>query len=66
VVLKSQNFLNKAGWFFEKPNPSTPLYEEKEIVHDAIEEFAAVNDFFIHAEENYLYVYHSQFNSTGG
>ena len=39
---------------------------EKEILHDAIEEFSALTDFFIHAEEDYLFVYHSQFNYTGG
>jgi len=40
--------------------------EEKEIVYDAIEDFSAMKDFFIHAEGDYLSVYHSQFSSTGG
>lgn len=51
---------------FRKIKPVRTTQEEKEIVHDAIEEFSAINDFFIHPEGNYLYVYHSQFNSTGG
>lgn len=40
--------------------------EEKEIVFDAIDEFSAIKDFFVYAEEDYLSVYHSQFSSTGG
>ena len=40
--------------------------EEREIVHDAIEELSAINDFFVHAEEDYLSVFHSQFNYAGG
>lgn len=46
-----------------------PVYtrqEEKEIVFDAIKEFSAIKDFFVHAEADYLSVYHSQFSSTGG
>lgn len=39
--------------------------EEKEIVHDAIKELSAIKDFFIHATEEYIYVYHSQFNYAG-
>ena len=49
-----------------KVKPVATNYEEKEIVQDAIEEFSDIKDFFIHAENTYLYVYHSQFNSTGG
>jgi hypothetical protein len=41
-------------------------YDEKEILYDAIKEFSAIKDFFIHAEDDYLYVYHSQFSSPGG
>ncbi len=40
--------------------------EEKEITYDAIKEFSAINDFFIYADEEYIYVYHSQFNYTAG
>lgn len=40
--------------------------EEKEIVFDAIDEFSAIKDFFVYAEEDFLSVYHSQFSSTGG
>ncbi len=49
-----------------KEKPILTTYEEKEIVYDAINEFAGVNDFFIHAEVDYLSVYHSQFNYTAG
>ncbi len=49
-----------------KVKPVATNYEEKEIVQDAIEEFSDIKDFFIYAQEDYLYVYHSQFNSTGG
>lgn len=40
--------------------------EEREIVEDIIRKYSAIKDFFIYAEENYLYVYHSQFNYAGG
>lgn len=46
--------------------PLLVTQEEKEIVHDAIGEFSGVKDFFIHAEGDALFVYHSQFNYTGG
>ncbi len=46
--------------------PVLVTQEEKEIVQDAIEEFSGVKDFFIHAERDTLFVYHSQFNDTGG
>ena len=49
-----------------KIKPVATNYEEKEIVQDAIEEFSDIKDFFIHAEHTYIYVYHSQFNYTGG
>lgn len=49
-----------------KIKPVHITQEEKEIVHDAIEEFSAIRDFFVHAEDDYLSVYHSQFSSTGG
>ncbi|MEM6298366.1 MAG: hypothetical protein AAF740_06730 [Bacteroidota bacterium] len=49
-----------------KKKPIWITQEEKELVHDAIEEFSAFNDFFIHTEEEYIYVYHSQFNYVGG
>lgn len=41
-------------------------YEEREITHDAIEEFSAIKDFLIHTEEAFIYVYHSQFNYVAG
>lgn len=40
--------------------------EEKQIVYNAIQEYSDIKDFFIHAEQDYLYVYHSQFNYAGG
>jgi|GEM_PF-724219 len=46
--------------------PVLVTQEEKEIVQDAIAEFSAIKDFFIHAERDTLFVYHSQFNHTGG
>ncbi|WP_375559476.1 hypothetical protein ACE193_17300 [Bernardetia sp. OM2101] len=49
-----------------KKKPVIITREEIEVTHDAIEEFSAINDFFIHAEEEYIYVYHSQFNYTAG
>lgn len=49
-----------------KRKPLLVTLEEKEIVHDVIAEFSAIKDFFIHAEEGVLSVYHSQFSSTGG
>ena len=49
-----------------KKKPVLTTYEEKEIVFDAIKEFSGVKDFFIHADQDYLFVYHSQFNYTGG
>lgn len=49
-----------------KKKPVLVTQEEKEIVHDAIEEFSGIKDFFIHAEGTVLSVYHSQFSSTGG
>ena len=49
-----------------KMKPILTTYEEKVILHDAIEEFSAIKDFFIHADGPYLSVYHSQFNYTGG
>ena len=49
-----------------KKKPLLVTQEEKEIAHDAIAEFSGIKDFFIHAEEGILSVYHSQFNYTGG
>ena len=49
-----------------KKKPIWTTREEKEILYDAIEEFSAIKDFFIHAQEDYLYIYHSQFNYAGG
>ena len=49
-----------------KIKPVYTTQEEKEIVFDAVEEFSAIKDFFVHAEADYLSVYHSQFSSTGG
>ncbi|MBX2878026.1 MAG: hypothetical protein KTR30_38260 [Saprospiraceae bacterium] len=49
-----------------KVKPVNTTWQEKEIVHDAIKQFSAIKDFFIHSEEAYLYVYHSQFSSAGG
>jgi hypothetical protein len=49
-----------------KRKPVWTTQEEKEIVHDAIEEFSAIKDFFVYATEEYLYVYHSQFNYVAG
>lgn len=49
-----------------KKKPILTTYEEREIVHDAIEEFSGIQDFFIHPDNDYIYVYHSQFNYTGG
>ena len=49
-----------------KKKPVLTNTQEKEILHDAIEEFSALTDFFIYAEGDYLYVYHSQFNYAGG
>jgi len=46
--------------------PVWTTQEEKEIVHDAIKEFSAIKDFFVYATEEYLYVYHSQFNYVTG
>ena len=40
--------------------------EEKEILYDAIEEFSALNDFFIHTEGKVMTLYYSQFNYIGG
>ena len=49
-----------------KKKPVFTTREEQSIAHDAIEEFSALNDFFIHAEGEYMYVYYSQFNYVGG
>jgi len=49
-----------------KIKPLLVSQEEKEILHDAIEEFSAFKDFFIYAEEKTLYVFHSQFNYSAG
>lgn len=49
-----------------KIKPLLVTQEEKEIVHDAVGEFSAFTDFFIHAEGRTISVYHSQFNHTGG
>lgn len=49
-----------------KVKPVAAKYEEKEILQAAIAEFSAIKDFFIHAEGDYLYVYHSQFNYAAG
>ncbi|WP_338812265.1 hypothetical protein V9L05_12745 [Bernardetia sp. Wsw4-3y2] len=49
-----------------KKKPVLITKEEREITHDAIKDFSAINDFFIHADEEYVYVYHSQFNYTAG
>ena len=40
--------------------------KEKQIVHDAIDKYSAIKDFFIHQEDDYLFVYHSQFNYVAG
>ncbi len=49
-----------------KIRPVLTTKEEKEIVFDAIKELSAIKDFFVHADADYLSVYHSQFSSTGG
>ena len=49
-----------------KTKPVLVTQEEREIVHDAIRDFSDIKDFFIHADEGVIYVYHSQFNYTGG
>lgn len=48
----------------QKKIHTTP--EEKELLKDIIEEFSGIKDFFIHAEESCLFVYHSQFNYVAG
>ncbi|MEM6628957.1 MAG: hypothetical protein AAF694_04760 [Bacteroidota bacterium] len=40
--------------------------QEKEILFEAIRDFSALTDFFIFSEEEYLFVYYSQFNYAGG
>ncbi len=57
---------DEARVIIRKIKPLLVTQEEKEIVHDAIEEFSALTDFFIHAEERTISVYHSQFNYPGG
>lgn len=49
-----------------KIKPVHTTQEEKEILHDAIKDFSAIKDFFIHTEDDYLWVYHSQFSYPGG
>lgn len=49
-----------------KEKPVFTTHDEKEIVEDGIRDFSDIKDFFIHAEEDLLTVFHSQFNSTGG
>ena len=49
-----------------KKKPVFITREEIEITHDAIKEFSDIKDFFIHVDEEYIYVYHSQFNYTAG
>ncbi len=49
-----------------KRKPVLVTQEERDIVRDAIEEFSGIKDFFVHAEGEVIFVYHSQFNYTGG
>ena len=49
-----------------KRMPVWTTQEEKAIVHDAIADFSAINDFFVYAAKDYLYVFHSQFNYAAG
>ncbi|OJJ21093.1 hypothetical protein BKI52_11010 [marine bacterium AO1-C] len=49
-----------------KKIPILTTLEEKQIVYKAIKKYSGIKDFFIHAEQDYLYVYHSQFNYAGG
>jgi len=49
-----------------RKKPILTSIEEKEMLHDIIRDCSAIKDFFIYAHEAYLFVYHSQFNYTGG
>ncbi len=46
--------------------PVNTTNEEKDILHQAIEKYSAIKDFFIHTERDALTVFYSQFNHAGG
>ncbi len=49
-----------------KIKPTLINSKEKEIVYQAIRDFSAIKDFFIHTEEEYISVYHSALNYEAG
>lgn len=49
-----------------KKKPILITEREQQIVYKAIEELSDIKDFFIHTEEDWIYVFHSQFNYVAG
>lgn len=49
-----------------KKKPILITEKEQQIVYKAIEELSDIKDFFIHTEQDWIYVFHSQFNYVAG